>query len=363
MQERRLVLLVAAILQVLLACSAGANPFEYSWQEVAPMVWAGIRQDPFELPQQGNSVFVVTSEGVVVFDAGGSPLMGESIVAKVRSVTDKPITHVVISHWHGDHMRGLQAIQAAYPRVAIYAHPYARDFIESTQDGWLKRRVAMVPNIRKALDAAMKDDHDLQGRPLNPQERAWLTNGRGILDQLDQENNRTLYVVPGITFTDRLVFHLGGRELQFITPGKSHTAGDVVLWLPQEKVLATGDIVTAPIPLMPSPYTDSYPGVLEKMKALQFKTLIPGHGAVQHGFAYVDLLIDTFRSITAQAKSLIASGASKEETLRKLDYASVEPRFTHGDPFLTNRFHDYVTSALGTATYAVESGAGIQEHF
>ncbi|MBV8517853.1 MAG: MBL fold metallo-hydrolase [Acidobacteria bacterium] len=363
MHRHRAFVLAILLVHLLLACSAAADPFEYSWQQVAPDVWAGIRQDPFELPQEGNSVFVVTSEGVVVFDAGGSPRMGASIVAKVRSVTDKPITHVVISHWHGDHMRGLQSIVDAYPHVAIYAHPCARDFIASSQEAWLKRRVAMVPNIRVALDAALKNELDLQGRPLTAQERTWLTNGRGVLDQLDDENHRTAFVVPNVTFTDRLVLHLGGRELQFIHPGNAHTAGDVVLWLPQEKVLATGDIVTAPIPLMPSPYTDSYPAVLETLKALQFRTLVPGHGAVQHDVAYVDLLIDTFRTIAAQTKSLIATGASKEDVLRKLDYSNIEPRFTHGDPFLTKRFHDYVTTALGAATYAVETHAGIQEHF
>src|SRR5436189_5862322 len=116
----RIALFLLVILQAGLTTTASANPFEYVWQELAPGVWAGIRQDPFELPQEGNAVFVVTDEGVVLFDAGGSPLMGESIVAKVRSVTPKPITHVVISHWHGDHMRGRQAIQAGVPPVTIY---------------------------------------------------------------------------------------------------------------------------------------------------------------------------------------------------------------------------------------------------
>src|SRR4051812_580863 len=119
-------------------CEVSANPFVYSWQQLATGVWGAIRQDPFELPQEGNSVFIVTDRGVVVFDAGGSPAMGEAIVAKVRSVTDKPITHVVISHWHGDHMRGLQAIKAAFPQAQIFAHPHSRDLIVETQDRWLK---------------------------------------------------------------------------------------------------------------------------------------------------------------------------------------------------------------------------------
>ena len=65
----------------------------------------------------------------MLFDASGHQVMGERIVAKVRSVTDKPITHVVISHWHGDHIRGLQGIVAAFPNVQIFAHPFSRDFV------------------------------------------------------------------------------------------------------------------------------------------------------------------------------------------------------------------------------------------
>ena len=348
---------------VLIAASALANPFEYAWQELAPGVWAGIRQDPFELPQEGNSVFVVTDQGVVVFDAGGSPLMGESIVAKVRSVTTKPITHVVISHWHGDHMRGLQSIQSAFPNVAILAHPFARDFIVNTKDRWLKRRVSMVPNIRKALDASLSKGVDLKGRPLIAPEKAWLQNGTTIIDQLDRENNRTAYVIPNATFADRLTLHFGGREIQFIHPGKSHTAGDIVMWLPQEKIVATGDIVTAPVPLMPSAYMNEYVHVLDEIKTMNFTTLVPGHGLVQHDSAYVDLLSDLIRTTSEQMKAQLAKGASHDDAVAKIDLSAIEQRFTHGDPFLTNRFHDYVTAGLPEAAYLAESGKGIKEQF
>jgi hypothetical protein len=73
---------------------------------------------------------VVTERGVVVFDAGGSPMMGQAIAAKVRSVTDKPITQ-------------------------IFAHPRARDFVVATQRRWLTRRVRMVPSIRRVVTEAL----------------------------------------------------------------------------------------------------------------------------------------------------------------------------------------------------------------
>jgi glyoxylase-like metal-dependent hydrolase (beta-lactamase superfamily II) len=351
------------VLFVLPSLVASANPFEYAWQDLAPGVWGGIRHDPFELPQEGNAVFVITDQGVVLFDAGGSPLMGESIVAKVRSLTGKPITHVIISHWHGDHMRGLQAIHAAYPKAAILTHPFSRDFIVSTRDRWLKRRVTMVPNIRKAVTAAFAKELDLSGRPLIPEERAWMQKGLSATGQLDRENNRTTYVIPDATFEDRLVLYLGGREIQFLHLGNAHTAGDVVMWLPREKIVATGDVVTAPIPLMPSPYIGDYPGVLEKIKALDFKTLVPGHGAVEHDSVYIDLLIDTFLSVSTQMKTLVAQGAAKEDAIAKIDLSAIEARFTHGDAFLKNRFRDYVGSALPQAAYQFETGASVKESF
>jgi glyoxylase-like metal-dependent hydrolase (beta-lactamase superfamily II) len=343
---------------------ANANPFEYAWQPVAPNVWAGIRQDPFELPQEGNSTFVVTAEGVVVFDAGGSPAMGESIVAKVRSVTDRPITHVVISHWHGDHMRGLQAIRAAFPHAQVISHPQARDFIVATQDRWLKRRVSMVPNIRKALNAALGQNQDLSGRPLIAEEKTWLENGLAITDQLDRENNRTTYVVPDVTFADHLTLYLGAEQIEFLHPGNAHTAGDIIMWLPREKIVATGDIVTGPIPLMPSPYVHEYVGVLTSIKALGFTSLVPGHGAIASNSEYIDLLIDTIQSVSAQMKPLVAQGLPEEEAVGKIDFSSVETRFTHGDPFLTNRFKDYVVgSALAAAACRAEMGKPPEESF
>lgn len=345
------------------AATAVANPFEYSWQQLAPNVFAGIRQDPFELPQEGNTLFVVTDAGVVVFDAGGSPLMGESIVAKVRSVTKQPITHVVISHWHGDHMRGLQSIRAAFPNVSIISTPFARDLIASSQDKWLKRRVSMVPNIRKAFNAAFEKKVDMSGRPLIAAEEAWLRKGLAITDDLDRENQRTAFVVPNTTFTDRIVLFLGSTEIQLLHPGKAHTAGDVILWLPQEKILATGDIVNGPVPLMPSPYARDYIDVLGRLKALGFATLVPGHGAIERDTAYIDLLVELFESATKQMRASLAKGTAKDAAIASIDLSAIEPKFTHGDPFLKNRFDDYVASTLPNAVYLVETGAGLQESF
>ncbi len=352
-----------ACAQISLVDAARANALQFTWQEVAPGVWAAIRDDALELPQEGNAAFVVTEEGVVLFDAGGSPALGEAIVAKVRAVTRQPITHVVISHWHGDHMRGLQAIQAAFPQIRVFAHPHTRDFIAATREKWLKRRVSMVPNIKKAVESALAKNVDLGGRPLTAEEKAWLQRGLGIAEQLNQENLRTDYAIPKFAFTDRLVLHLGSREIQFLHLGRAHTAGDLVMWLPHEKIIATGDIVTGPIPLMPSPYSKEYVGVLNQIKALDFKKLVPGHGPVELDAGYLDLLIDLLQTTEAQMKGLVAQGFSEEDAIAKIDFSKVESRFTKGDSFLAHRFQDYVTASLPSAAYQAEKGRGPAEQF
>lgn len=360
----RLVLAVWFLGLLVSAEVARANPFAYSFQQLAPGVWAAIREDPFELPQEGNAVFVVTGKGVVLFDAGGSPAMGEAIVAKVRSVTHQPITHVVLSHWHGDHMRGLQAIRAAFPKAIVIAHPFSRDFIVSTQERWLKRRETMVPNIEKALSNALASNQDLSGRPLIPAERAWLENGQSITAELDRENKRTTYVIPDTTVQDRLILSLGSREIRFLHPGRAHTAGDLVMWLPKEGVVATGDIVTAPVPLMTSPYVRDYVATLDSIRALGFRTLVPGHGAVQHDAAYIELLAELIRTVSEQMKPLAEQGLAQDSAMAKIDFAGIEPRFTHGDPFLANRFQDYVvTGGLLGATWLAITGKDPVEHF
>lgn len=364
MTARGIVLRLAlgVLVPIAIAASLRAGPFEYSWTELAPGVWAGIRSDPLELPQEGNVVFVVTGEGVVLFDAGGSPAMGAAIVSKVRSVTGQPITHVILSHWHGDHMRGLQSIREAYPGVQILAHPHARDMIAATQDRWLKRRVTMVPNVRKAVAGAIEKGVDLSGRPMIPEEKAWLERGLAASDELDRENNATTFVVPTATFEDEMTLHLGGREIRFLRLGNAHTAGDVVLWLPQERVVATGDVVTAPIPLMPSAYVGDYRAVLGRIEALGFQALVPGHGAVQRDAAYLELLSETVGLVSAQMKEMVGRGVSHDEAVGRIDLGAVQARFTHGDPFLANRFQDYL-SDLPEAAWAAASGTQPEERF
>jgi hypothetical protein len=114
---------------------------------------------------------------------------------------------------------------------------------------------------------------------------------------------------------------------------------------------------------MPSPYTVDYPKVLGAIKALGFASLVPGHGPVAHDAQYLDLLSETIRTIAGQMSDSAARGLSREDAVAKADYTTVEPRFTHGDPFLANRFEDYVRAPLADAAFQAAAGSLPDEAF
>jgi hypothetical protein len=91
--------------------------------------------------------------------------------------------------------------------------------------------------------------------------------------------------------------------------------------------------------------------------------LVPGHGLVEHDAQYVDLLVDSVQAVAAQMKTLVAQGLSQEEAVAKIDLSGIEKRFTHGDPFLANRFQDYVAGPLPEAAYLAQIGKAPDEAF
>ena len=92
----------------------------------------------------GNTSFVISESGVVVFDGGGMPAMSEKVIDKIRSITDKPVTHVVISHWHGDHFFGVYRFAEEFPDVQFIAHEFTRDVINSSRINYVDRERGFV---------------------------------------------------------------------------------------------------------------------------------------------------------------------------------------------------------------------------
>ena len=325
-------LLLAAMMSV--ASAADSGPYVFEFEELTPGVWAGVRPDSTRPPVMGNATFVVSDEGVVVFDGGGMPAMADQVIEKIRAITDAPVTHVVISHWHGDHNFGIGQFVKAFPDVEIVAHEFTRDVFNSTRINYIDRqrnfKELILPRLQEIVDTRALPD----GTAIIDLDVAIYQRLIDDADLLEAEARRARVTPPTKVMDDDYVIESGERRIELKFLGHGNTEGDIVMWLPEERIVATGDIVVVPSPyafnMPPRPWAET----LRRINALDYELLVPGHGAVQSDTTYVDLLIDTADNIADQRDALVADGVATEEIADALDFSDVEHKFTGGDEYL-----------------------------
>ena len=199
-----------------------------------------------------NAGFVVTDAGVVVFDALGTPALGYRLLQRIREVTDQPVERIIISHYHADHVYGLQAFKEHAGDPPVWAQRLALGYIGGTtvtQGEDAERRLAQR---REALFP-------------------WV-------------NERTYIVAPDHTFDTEATFEVGGVSFELRHLGPAHAPGDSILLVRDYGVLFSGDVIyKGRVPFLDSPETDidQWLQGLDYLSALQPQPrfVIPGHGA------------------------------------------------------------------------------------
>jgi glyoxylase-like metal-dependent hydrolase (beta-lactamase superfamily II) len=211
--------------------------------QVSPSAWLVQGLSAQGTPQNQNFIsnagFIVTPAGVVVIDALGSPVLAGRMLAEIRKITPLPVTHVIVTHYHADHIYGLQVFKAAGAR--ILAHAKGRDYVGS--DGARTRLEASRHEIAPWIDAATQvvaaDE--------------WLDGPRELT--------------------------LGGTRIQINPMGPAHTPEDLAVYLPGEGVLFAGDLVfRGRIPFVGQADSGRWVKALGDMLALRPKLVVPGHG-------------------------------------------------------------------------------------
>ncbi|WP_255568969.1 MBL fold metallo-hydrolase [Comamonas sp. NLF-1-9] len=190
-----------------------------------------------------NAGFIVTSTSVVVVDALGSPALAERLVAQIRKLTPKPISHVVLTHYHADHIYGLQVFKALGARIV--AQQQGREYLFSD-------------TARLRLQASRTE--------LAP----WI-------------NEDTRLVAADQWIDAPTSLSVGDTKIEIIPVGPAHTPDDLVVWLPARKVLYSGDLVfRGRIPYVGEADSGHWIKALDELLKLGAQVVIPGHGAISH---------------------------------------------------------------------------------
>ena len=305
------------------ASSVNVSPFVA--HTVAPKVHVLSTPAEFYAFALGNVTLIEQSDGFVLIDSGMTAGHGRTIVDYARSLSPKPIKAVAFTHWHNDHPQGVSAIRDAYPNVRIIS-------TRGTEAGLLSSAAAFDVGYRPSseADAAVaarvvdekKGYEALLADPTTAEDRRGRI--RKALQQFDDyvTSFRGTYIVPPTeTFERKLVIADREMPVELLYLGRANTDGDLIAWLPKQKIVAAGDIVVAPYPFGFGSFPREWIETLGKIKALRFATLIPGHGEVQRDSAYIDRLITAMRDIRAQVAPLAKQGMPLEQVRAKVDFS------------------------------------------
>ena len=259
----------------------------------------------------GNSVAILTDDGVVMFDTSGTPASGRTILSEVHKLTDKPVLYVINSHWHWDHWGGNQVFKAAYPTVQFLSHEKNRDLMMNVAVAWnapgLAKDLPDYVDYQKQQLVAAEAKHiaetDLAKR------RELLAADKNFLEQ----KRSVTYTFPNATFSESVTLYLGAREIR-VLHARAITPGDTYVYLPKEKILITGDILVNPIPFaVGGSYPQEWIETLQKLNELEIDTIIPGHGEAEHDKSFLRRNLTLFQHVLADVKEAKANGLSVDQ--------------------------------------------------
>ncbi len=230
----------------------------------------------------GNVGIILLEESVVAVDAQ-YPVSGADFRHSIPSVTAKPVTHLLLTHYHGDHVFGSQA----FKDCEIVAHRLLKETVEE--------------NLRTVW---RKPEKVLKEVRTNRPDRVWLYEGLKI-------------VLPTKTFDER--FTLNGVEM--IHTG-GHTAGSSIVYVSDDRVLFAGDLVfaeTFPWAGDPSADPDKWIQAFKTILDMNIEIIVPGHGSLCDK-SEIKIQLDWFEAVRDKMKRLIAEGASMDEAVKHDDY-------------------------------------------
>ncbi|MBL8299312.1 MAG: MBL fold metallo-hydrolase [Rhodanobacteraceae bacterium] len=299
--------LFAAALTLLGAAHTTDAAAGFRLETLAPGVHAAIRTDPPGLMVDANCLFIVNDDDVVVVDA---PEASTELIAALRQVTDKPVRYLINTHWHDDHVIGNALWRKAWPDIQFIAHPSLRDYLPGTGAENRRDMITGAPQAAEEMQEQLAAGKNLAGKPISDEERASYASDIALVAHYMKVVPGTPDVLPDLSTTGNLILQRGSRRIEVRRLGRGHTDADLAVWLPQERILASGDLVVWPVPLVggEQSHVNDWPAALDALLALKPALIVPGHGPVQRDTVYVELLRDLFTDITRQVRELRGRG-------------------------------------------------------
>ena len=231
-----------------------------------------------------NAAVIINEEDVLLVDSHISPVAAAALIEELGSITDKPVRYVVNTHFHFDHAHGNQI----YPDdIEVIGHEFTREML--TNEGSIGRTYTYFREIMAGQPGFLDGQEGLSPTP------------------------------PNTTLSERMTLFRGDREIRLLFFGRGHTGGDIVVHLPQERVLITGDLLLPGIPYMGDGFPSDWVGTLEELKMLDFDIVVPGHGAPFSDLAKIDHLQAYLTDLWNRTSDAYSRGLTAEQAAEQVD--------------------------------------------
>jgi glyoxylase-like metal-dependent hydrolase (beta-lactamase superfamily II) len=254
----------------------------------------------------------------LVVDSHVTPAAAQALLDSIPMITDKPIRYLVNSHYHFDHAHGNQSFP---PGVQIIGHEFTRAKLSGEignvlEESTFKSFSDGVPSTVASLQRRAAEESD-------PARKAQLTEQHRVQSAYMDSIQDVVPTPPNITLEEKMtlfqVVAAGSREIQLLHFGRAHTGGDVVIYLPQERVVFTGDMMLPGLAYMGDGHVDEWPATLEGLKALEFDAWMPGHGPVMYSKEPIDHFQAYLKDLWDKTSKMYERNISADDAAQQID--------------------------------------------
>lgn len=343
--------MLKASLAALGLCAAGITsaaqpyPFSFDTVQVADGIYAFI-EAPGKAIVSGNSVLVIGEEAALVVDTGHHPELSRRMTEEIRRLTPKPVKYVVNTHWHNDHVAGNSVFAHAFPEARFIAHQFTAGILDTqVRPYYGEPCVSLYRSQSKPLRDAYEKGQSLDGKPLDEARRSRYADFLAQGDVAMEECKAFRYRGADVAFGEHLTLRLGKRNVEVLWLGRANTGGDAVVYVPDARVVATGDILVHPFPFAVHAYVGEWAAVLRKIEAMDAAVIVPGHGLVMRDKKYLVDIAELMESIMKQARAAYRPGITVDELRAKIDVERFKERIAGGNAFIEANFNAMIKSS------------------
>ncbi|UWZ82654.1 MBL fold metallo-hydrolase [Occallatibacter riparius] len=271
-----------------------------------------------------NAAVFVRSKDVVVVDAHSKPSAAASLIQQIRSeITDKPVRYVINTHFHWDHMQGTQAYKETGSQVDIIAS-------EATKQNMSQYS---MDRLKQSLDEMSKQIEVLReraGKASSAAEKAFCADEISHIQAYQAEMKDFTLELPTITFDKTHLLQDAAFDLHLEWHGRSHTSGDVFVFCPQLRAIATGDASHCWVPNIGDGYPRQWPATIDEVAKADFQHVLGGHGPMQNNRTVMMSQRNFIEELAERVSDGKAAGQQLDEIKKRITVASLKSLQSNG---------------------------------